>query len=103
NRMGAFDAELYLCLLGEQALARGEDEYVDRPPWEALRAAASALIAVGAITSDAAQGVYDDYRLAAMLRDADHFIRSGRLHLPQPAPARITAPLVPRRIVRCNR
>src|SRR3954467_1577759 len=102
--MGAFDAELHLRLLGEQTLAGSHDVY-DEPPWGSrLRAVASALTAVGAITAQPAEAVLADYRLAAELRDEDVFSRSGRLfHVRQGAAVRVPGPLVPSRVVRCNR
>src|SRR3954469_1522636 len=102
--MGAFDAELHLRLLGEQTLASSRDVY-DEPPWGSrLRAVATALTAVGAIGAQTAEAVLDDYRVAAELRDEDAFSRSGRLfHVRQPATAGASGPLVPSRVVRCNR
>ena len=101
--MGAFDAELHLRLLGEQTLAGASDDY-DEPPWaHPLRAVASALTAVGAIDPETAKAVVDDYRLAAALRDEDGFDGSGSVYLHQPAPAQNAEPLVPRRVVSCNR
>jgi hypothetical protein len=63
-----FEAELYLRLTGERALLdRGRYQ---GQPWESpLDAAAHTLVAVGALSAEAAQAVVDDYHLALSYRE----------------------------------
>jgi len=62
-----FDPELYLRLAGEsEVLERGEQ---GRAPWDSpLHETAAALVAIGALESDVAQKIVDDYELALSLR-----------------------------------
>src|SRR4051812_8468535 len=93
--MAAFDAELYLRLLGETTLA---ESYGEDPDWASpLGSVARALRAVGAIGEDAARAVIDDYRLAVALRDGEEDAYGFRWQQAGPAPAE--AP----RLVRSNR
>jgi hypothetical protein len=94
-----FDAELYLRMAGERALLGGADpdDGADGSP---LLEAARALVAVGAVESDLAQDIVDDYGMAAALRHQNHFHRSPRTgpsgEPPEPR-------LKPRRVVRLGR
>jgi len=96
----AFDAELYLRLIGEQMLLdRGNPTGGPwRPP---ISEAAGALVAIGVIPASQADAVLDDYSLAAALRNDPHFRRrtmlAGRSH------RREGKPLKPRRMVPCER
>ncbi|MHB1877428.1 MAG: hypothetical protein ACYCPF_21545 [Streptosporangiaceae bacterium] len=101
-----FDAELYLRLAGERALASREGS--ERMSWAPVLTAARALVAVGAIDAGAAQTVVDDYGLAAELRGPEHRVAGMRMRgkarlaaAHRAAPPR--APLPAPRVVACDR
>ncbi len=101
-----FDAELYLRLAGERALASRESS--ERMSWGPVLTAARALVAVGAIEAGAAQTVVDDYDLAADLRGPERRVAGMRMrgrtrlaaaHRAAAPPAPLPAP----RVVACDR
>jgi hypothetical protein len=77
------DAELYLRQAGERLLLEHEH---DVPLEESLVAAACALVAVGAITAEAAQAVVLEYRWAVEYRDGEELFRFAAPLRAQPAP-----------------
>jgi hypothetical protein len=97
-----FDAELYLRLAGEEMLL-GPGERRHRRWDSPLSEAATALVAVGAISATKAQAVIDDYSLAEALRSEDgvgHRVAMGRASRSR---RRKVKPLGPRRVVPCDR
>lgn len=98
--MPDFEAELYLRLMGERTLlARGDQTRGAGRP--AIAEAAMALIAIGAIESDCAESLLDEYRFAATLRQDPQLRRYGVLGATlRPDPSETKA-LKPRRVVPC--
>lgn len=92
--MPGFDAELHLRLLGERALLDRGAQHEASP----LRAAADALLAIGAADRAVVDEVLADYRLASRLREGEAaFFEDG---FEPGAPA--TEPLPARRVVPCD-
>jgi hypothetical protein len=100
----AFDAELYLRLVGERMLLEHRTS-PHRAPWDSpLTAATEALVAVGAITAQAADVLLDDHDLAVALRSRVNEPGQRRL-LAGPRPRTVVGsgpPLGPRRVVACD-
>jgi hypothetical protein len=79
-----FDAELYLRLVGERALL-DQRKAGGRAPWDGPTIeVASALVAIGALDDDAAQGIVDDYAVAAGLRNGGHGMHRMHGHTQPP-------------------
>jgi len=99
--MSGFDAELYLRLAGERSLLGGS--WRNRGPRDSpLTEAARALVAIGAIATDGAQSLIDDYELAIALRGEGmrhHLQMRGHRHASSQAAA---TPLEQRRVVLCD-
>jgi len=97
----AFDAELYLRLIGEQMLLeRGDqDNGQMRPP---IAEAAGALVAVGKIAAAQAEAVLDDYSLAATLRSDPHFHHRTMIGASRMAGDVAGTPFTERRVVPCQ-
>lgn len=96
--MPAFDAELYLRLLGERELLGGGDHYHPHHG-SPLQQAADALVAVDRIDADAAASITDDYARAGALRGVHGLRRFGRWGIPGSVAAPATPALGPRRTV----
>jgi hypothetical protein len=102
--MSEFDAELYLRLLAERMLL-DHRLHAQRAPWDSpLAAATQALVAVGAISAEAADAVLDDHDLAIALRSnagepGQRRLRGGSR---RPRVGAGAAPLGPRRVVACD-
>ena len=98
--MSAFDAELYLRLIGEGMLLGRADERLG-PPRPSISEAAAALVAVGAIDAARADSVLDDYSLAATLRNDPEFRRRTMTMGVSHQSGGNGKPLRPRRVVPC--
>jgi hypothetical protein len=96
--VAGFDGETYLRLTGEQRLREGGS--IDAVPFSTvLVAAASALVAVDAITTADARAIIDDYDLAVTVRKDRHLISEQA-----PRPLAPTAPGIGQvRVVPCGR
>ncbi len=91
--MAAFDAEMYLRLLGERLLDDPDHRHHDqRPP---LRGAAAALVVAGTIAADQAWRVIDDYSTATRIRAGE----PGFIHFGPPSRRREAGNLIPRQTV----
>ena len=88
--MAAFDAEIYLRLLGERLLDDPDQQHHGH--LSPLRGAAAALVVAGTIGADQAWGVIDDYRTATNIRTREPRF----LHFGPPSRRRKAASLVPR-------
>jgi hypothetical protein len=101
--VSAFDAELYLRLLGERELVGGPERH--HREISALREAGAALVATGLIDADLGRAVVADYGLVAGVRNGHHQHRRWQRIAgfnPPPAPA-VSAEGVLRRIVPVDR
>jgi hypothetical protein len=88
--MVAFDAEVYLRLLGERLL---DDPDQQQPRhWSALRGAGAALVVAGVIAADRAWRVIDDYATATRIRSG----KPGFVHFDPPLRRRKAGSLMPR-------
>jgi hypothetical protein len=94
--VAAFDAELYLRLVGEEALLDGPSQGRG-PGWStSMTDAAAALVAVAALPSDVAATITRDYDLARSLRGDQHMV--PWLHGFHPPPRALGRPLAPARV-----
>jgi hypothetical protein len=99
----AFDAELYLRLLGERMLTDRVSDHQRGPRRPTIAEAALALIAVNAIDAPRAEQVIDDYSFAATVRGDDALFRRSGLAAVRPRGQGESKPLAPRRVVPCPR
>jgi hypothetical protein len=98
--VSAFDAELYLRLIGEEMLLdRGDESHGPQRP--TISEAAAALVAVGVIDAPRADSVLDDYSLAATLRNDPQFHRRMMMRRGSRQPGENGKGLKPRRVVPC--
>jgi hypothetical protein len=97
-----FDAELYLRLIGEGMLTDPGDQRRGRER-PMIAEAAAALVAVGVIDARRADGVLDDYHLAATLRNDPQFHRRALMGTALQSAGLEGKPLRARRVVPCPR
>jgi hypothetical protein len=98
-----FDPELYLRLIGEQALLESSPTKGHPGPWGRgqLGEVAAALVAVSALAEERAQSIVDDYELALSIRGLSHLPAGFRRPRNSPRPSRL--PLKASRVVVCER